>query len=94
MRGTRTMPRQVLSLALVTAACSLTLAACGRGSETEAVPPPRPVRTATIEKREASTPLTFTGHIEAEDEVSIAFRIAGRLLENDTKILPVELLAL
>jgi RND family efflux transporter MFP subunit len=31
-------------------------------------------------------PLTFTGRIEAEDEVSVAFRIAGRLLANDTKI--------
>jgi RND family efflux transporter MFP subunit len=31
-------------------------------------------------------PLTFTGHIAAEDEVNIAFRISGRLLENDTKI--------
>jgi RND family efflux transporter MFP subunit len=86
MRGTRTMPRQVLALALVTASCSLILAACGPGGLTEAAPPPRPVRTATIEKREASTPLTFTGHVEAEDEVSIAFRISGRLLENDTKI--------
>jgi len=86
MRGMRTMPRQVLALALVAASCSLSLAACGRQGETEAAPPPRPVRTATIEKREASTPMTFTGHIEAEDEVSIAFRISGRLLENDTKI--------
>ncbi len=86
MRGTRVMPRQVLSFALLTAACSLILAACGRESATETVPPPRPVRTATIEKREASNPLTFTGHVEAEDEVSISFRISGRVLENDTKI--------
>jgi RND family efflux transporter MFP subunit len=86
MRGKRTVPRQALSLALVAAACSLTLAACGRQAETEAAPPPRPVRTTTIEKREASTPLTFTGRIEAEDEVSVAFRISGRLLANDTKI--------
>jgi len=80
------MPRRVLASALVTAACSLTLAACGRQGETEGGPPPRPVRTATIEKREASTALTFTGRIEAEDEVTIAFRISGRLLENDTKV--------
>jgi len=86
MHGTRTMPGLVLSLALVTAAGSLMLAACGREGETQAAPPPRPVRTATIEKRVASMPLTFTGRIEAEDEVTIAFRISGRLLENDTKI--------
>ena len=86
MAGTRSMSRRIFSLALVTAACSLVLAACGRDGETQASPPPRPVRTATIEKREASTPLTFTGHIEADDEVSIAFRISGRLLESPAKI--------
>src|ERR1700733_9201979 len=86
MRGSRTTSRQALSLALVTAVCSLTLAACGREAETEAAPSPRPVRTTTVEKRDASVPQTFTGRIEAEDEVSVAFRISGRLLANDTKI--------
>ncbi|GLR84458.1 RND transporter [Bradyrhizobium iriomotense] len=62
------------------------LAGCGREAETKNEPAPRPVRTATVEKREAQTPLTFTGRIEAEDEVSVAFRIAGRLLANDTKL--------
>jgi RND family efflux transporter MFP subunit len=63
------------------------LAGCGRDEGTAAATPaPRIVRTATVEKRETSTPLTFTGRIEAEDEVSVAFRISGRLLENDTKI--------
>ena len=86
MRGSRTTPRQVLSLVLVAAACSLMLAACGREAETEAAPSPRPVRTTTVEKRDTSIPQTFTGRIEAEDEVSVAFRISGRLLANDTKI--------
>jgi membrane fusion protein, multidrug efflux system len=85
-RGNRTTPRQIFTLALATAASSLVLAACGRESETNNAPPPRPVRTTTIEKRETSIPLTFTGRIEAEDEVSVAFRISGRLLENGTKI--------
>ena len=35
---------------------------------------------------EAGVPLTFTGRIEAEDEVVLAFRISGRLLENNGKI--------
>src|ERR1700749_2928114 len=86
MRGNRTMPRQVLSLALVAAQCPRMLAACGRQAETETAPPPRPVRTTTVEKRETSMPLTFTGRIDAEDEVSVAFRISGLLLANDTKI--------
>jgi membrane fusion protein, multidrug efflux system len=31
-------------------------------------------------------PLTFTGRVEAEDEVALAFRISGRLLENNGKL--------
>ena len=54
------------------------LAACGQEAST-AAPEARPVRTVTIEKRQAGMPITLTGRIEAEDEVAIAFRIAGRL---------------
>jgi RND family efflux transporter MFP subunit len=61
------------------------LAACGREPET-ATPAARPVRTLTVEKSQAGTQLTFTGRIEAEDEVSLSFRIGGRLLENNTKL--------
>src|SRR5215469_156764 len=61
------------------------LAACQKETET-AAPSARPVRTVTVEKREAGTPLTFTGRIEAEDEVSLSFRIAGRLIENNGKL--------
>ena len=31
-------------------------------------------------------PVTLTGRIEAEDEVALAFRISGRVLENDLKL--------
>ena len=31
-------------------------------------------------------PITLTGRIEAEDEVALAFRISGRLLENGGKL--------
>jgi RND family efflux transporter MFP subunit len=87
MCGSRTTPGRVLTLALVAAASSLLLAACGREAETKKeAAPPRPVRTTTVEKREARTPLTFTGRIEAEDEVSVAFRISGRLLVNDARL--------
>jgi RND family efflux transporter MFP subunit len=85
MHGIRSAPRNILTSMLVTA-FSLMLAGCGRETETKDGPPPRPVRTATVEKRESGTPLTFTGRIEAEDEVSVAFRISGRLLANDTKL--------
>src|SRR5215475_10062886 len=61
------------------------LAACQRETETSA-PAVRPVRTVTVEKSKAGTPLTFTGRIEAEDEVSLSFRIGGRLLESNGKL--------
>jgi membrane fusion protein, multidrug efflux system len=86
MCGGRTTPRQVLILTLVLSASSLILAACGPEAETKEAPAPRPVRTTTIEKRDGLTPLTFTGRIESDDEVSAAFRISGRLLANNTKI--------
>src|SRR5262245_50598956 len=61
------------------------LAACGQDEKAEA-PQIRPVRTVTVEKHEAGTPITLTGRIEAEDEVALAFRISGRLLESDLKV--------
>src|SRR5215510_2155702 len=64
---------------------SVTLCSCSPQTETSA-PQPRPVRTVTIEKREAGQPITLTGRIEAEDEVALAFRISGRVLENNRKL--------
>ncbi len=64
---------------------SLVLCSCSPQTET-AAPQPRPVRTVTIEQREAGAAVTLTGRIEAEDEVALAFRISGRVLENDRKL--------
>ena len=61
------------------------LSGCSPQSDT-AVPQPRPVRTVTVEQRAAGATITLTGRIEAEDEVSLAFRISGRVLENDRKL--------
>jgi RND family efflux transporter MFP subunit len=62
----------------------LVLSACQKHEEA-AAPEARPVRTVTVEKSEAGTPISMTGRIEAKDEVNLAFRIAGRLLENDLR---------
>src|SRR5215510_2628339 len=70
---------------LVLLALPAMLAACQPEAET-AAPAARPVRTVTVTKREAGVPITLTGRIEAEDEVALAFRISGRLLENDRKL--------
>jgi RND family efflux transporter MFP subunit len=76
---------RLLMTTFVAIAQALSLAACQRETDT-AAPAARPVRTTTVEKREAGEALTFTGRIEAEDEVSVAFRISGRLLENSGKL--------
>jgi membrane fusion protein, multidrug efflux system len=65
-------------------ALAVLLASCGAEVET-AAPEARPVRTITVEKRETGVPVTLTGRIEAEDEVTLGFRIAGRVLENNLK---------
>ena len=76
--------RYIALSALVLALPAL-LSACSQQAETSA-PEARPVRTVTVQKREAGIPVTLTGRIEAEDEVSRAFRISGRILESDLKV--------
>jgi membrane fusion protein, multidrug efflux system len=71
--------------ALLILTLPLLLAGCQPDTETSA-PEARPVRTLTVERREAGVPITLTGRIEAEDEVTLAFRISGRLLENSGKL--------
>jgi membrane fusion protein, multidrug efflux system len=63
----------------------LLLAACQRKADT-AIPQARPVRTTTVEKSTTGTQVSFTGRIEAEDEVALAFRISGRLVESSGKL--------
>ena len=61
------------------------LAACKE--EAEAPPaPPRQVRSVIVEQRQASETVALTGRIEAEDEIPLAFRISGRVLENNGKL--------
>jgi membrane fusion protein, multidrug efflux system len=75
----------VLRNALLISTFPALLAACQPEVEA-AAPEARPVRTVTVEKREAGVPITLTGRIEAEKEVALAFRIAGRILENSAKL--------
>jgi RND family efflux transporter MFP subunit len=64
---------------------SLALAACNAEQEA-AKPEARPVRTITVEKRHAGTPIALAGRIQAEDEAALGFRISGRILENGTRL--------
>jgi RND family efflux transporter MFP subunit len=67
------------------APAALLLAACQQEIE-QAAPVARPVRTVTVEKGAPGRPISLTGRIEAEDDVVLGFRIAGRVTQNDLKL--------
>jgi RND family efflux transporter MFP subunit len=57
------------------------LGACQREAEKPAEAPVRSVRTITVEAPRAASDISFTGHIEAQEQLSLAFRIPGRVEE-------------
>jgi RND family efflux transporter MFP subunit len=64
----------------VLAVVALGAIACDR-DEASSSPLPRLVRTVTVEAPRASADVNFVGHIEAQDQASLSFRISGRLAE-------------
>ena len=44
-------------------------------------PEPRPVRTVTVDARADGETVSFTGQIRAKDQVNLAFRLDGRMIE-------------
>lgn len=63
------------------------LTACGpRDAPEESAPPIRPVRVVTVEERAAGETVTLTGTIQAQDDVNLAFRIGGQLLERNVNV--------
>jgi RND family efflux transporter MFP subunit len=82
-RRAGTHPSRFVSPILIAAAL---LGGCGSESPKKAAQEPRPIRSMTVEKRTGGLPVVLTGRIEAEDQVSLAFRISGRILENNLKM--------
>jgi membrane fusion protein, multidrug efflux system len=76
-------PRLVRFAWLLAAAAALT--ACRQVADTPA-PQARMVRAVTVARSEFGMPVTLTGRIEAQDEAALAFRISGRIMENDLKL--------
>lgn len=74
--------RPVTGLAVV---AMLLLAACSQEAE-ERPPQIRPVRVVTVEQGAGGQTSTFTGHIQAENEASLAFRVSGRMIERKANI--------
>src|SRR5678815_3047037 len=66
-------------LATPMALAVVALGACTKKEE----PPPvvRPVRSVVVEKRQVVDPKVVSGHLRARNEVNLAFRIAGRVIE-------------
>ena len=66
-------------LAIPVALAVLTLGACKK--KKELAPVIRPVRSIAIEKRQLGDPVVVSGNLRARDEVNLAFRISGRVIE-------------
>ena len=66
-------------LAIAMALAVMTLGACTKKTE----PPPvvRPVRSIVVVKRQVGDPKVVSGHLRARNEVNLAFRIGGRVIE-------------
>jgi RND family efflux transporter MFP subunit len=77
--------RYLSSLAVALAACA-SLSACQRTADEVAEPDARPVRSITIEKRDAGDVVVLSGRIAAEDETAVAFRIPGRMIERPVNV--------
>ena len=64
-------------------AAAALIAVCVAGCDKTSPPTSaaRPVRTVTIEHRAEGEIVSLTGHVRAKDEVSLAFRLDGRMVE-------------
>src|SRR5262249_53589290 len=72
-------------LSLAALAAAVFLSACQPDTESSA-PEVRAVRTVTVVKREVGETVSYTGRIEAENEVRLAFRIPGRMTERSVNV--------
>src|SRR5215468_1013602 len=66
-------------LALPMVLAVMPLGACKK--KEQLAPVVRPVRSVVVEKRRVGDPAVGTGHLRARDEVNLAFRIGGRMIE-------------
>ena len=74
------LKRQIAVAALIAA----TLAGCDKA--TPPIMADRPVRTITIEQGAEGEIVSLTGQVRAKDEVSLAFRVDGRMIERPVHV--------
>ena len=75
-----TVSRQLLCALALGPALAIMLASCKPTADANSIPV-RPVRVVTTEKSHAGEQVVLTGHVNAEIEVALAFRIGGRIIE-------------
>ena len=63
---------------------AMTIAGCDK--ETPPVAADRPVRTVTVEQAAEGEMVSLTGQVRAKDEVSLAFRVDGRMIERPVHV--------
>lgn len=78
--------RAIAGLALLPLVLSVVLLAACKPQEEPKAEPVRPVRVLTVDKRLSDEPISLTGQIKAEDEVNLAFRVGGRMIERSVNI--------
>jgi membrane fusion protein, multidrug efflux system len=66
-------------------AVAIGLASC-KPSEKPLAAQPRPVRVVTVERQEAGETVALTGQVEAEIEVSLSFRVGGRMIQRSVNV--------
>ena len=74
-----------LTVAVAALAALGLLSSCNRAAEPPA-PEIRPVRTITVDKRNAGDSIQLTGSVQAQTETNLAFRIDGRMLERSVGV--------
>jgi len=62
------------------------LLGCQRGAPEAAEDEVRPVRSVTIAKSEGGSTIALSGRIAAKDEIAVAFRLPGRLIERNVNV--------
>src|SRR5262249_58995821 len=70
---------------LVALVLYLTVAACHK-EEKAAAPDIRPVRTVTVEPKEAGDTISLTGEIQPRYQADIGFRVNGKILERPVDV--------
>jgi RND family efflux transporter MFP subunit len=72
-------------LALLAAAAAMLVAGCEPETKADA-PKKRPVRAIIVAAQGNGESISLTGHIQPQDEASLAFRISGRMIERPANI--------